>query len=75
MLYLQLTFTSAVSWHFHDVDIELSPPVEITYVSIVENFSVVQYIDINFYADLKNCFDVIWMFVWIMMFTKQDIHM
>lgn len=28
----QFKFTPAVSWHYHDVDIELSPPVEISWV-------------------------------------------
>ncbi|KAK7493718.1 hypothetical protein BaRGS_00015047 [Batillaria attramentaria] len=29
-IYQKMRFTSAISWHYHDVDIELSPPVELT---------------------------------------------
>lgn len=29
-VYQKLTFISSVAWHYHDVDIELSPPVEVT---------------------------------------------
>ena len=29
-VFQKLKFQSAISWHYHDVDMELSPPSEIT---------------------------------------------